>query len=202
MQQFTIGNIMKRILLVITFSYCFLISFGNLKSQVSASTFVNSTSAGTTTWLKQPFTTSFNVNRDYLNGVRLILEPKIGYFNPDPSNPISEFKFADGATIGLETNLFTNIIAFQLFVSAGSTIEFNEKATVVTSGALNGGKVIKGRLGYGLGASLLNGLVAIGYYNVGLNTTDFFVGAPNAISSLGGVYLHIQAVTTLTNITN
>ena len=182
---------MKKILIVLVFLA--------INAFVKAQSHMDSSFASTDRWLQDQTTIKFpnGETRNYLSGVRLIFEPQWGTLIQNDKNRIDEKFLMNMSKFGIETNIYQGWIALQINYIFPTHVEFDSQSDIVVNSYLkNSEKKADLDIGFSVGLSFFDGIIAVGAGWAFLDERDF-IDSYNGSKSIDFVYINIQAVSTV-----
>lgn len=156
----------------------------------------------TENWLKDATTIQFSspTSRNSLNGLRFIFEPQLGVLIQESDNRVIVENLTTLSKIGFETNLYKNIISFQILFISPSKVQLDEDSPLRKEGQT---KDIEGKLnvdfGISAGLSFIDGILSIGFGGIFYDKRGF-------VSSITGdrgeyqnnfIYINIQPISAI-----
>ena len=141
----------------------------------------------TTRWCKDSGTLCWSKKRKWLNGVRIVSEPKLGTVFGGGGDRIESNSFGELSIIGFEFNIKGAWVATQIAMIAPGTVKLDVQSETVVKGYLNDPDLVaNGELtenkrtvdvdyGLSLGLTFFDGLLAVGVGYLDFDERDFFI---------------------------
>jgi hypothetical protein len=169
--------------------------------QIVSDVFTNAS----TPWCEDALTLCRTTQQRFLNGLRFVAEPRLGNIIQTGSNRIDSGAFDGFSMIGLETDLRGNSLGLQLSLVLPGRVKLDPRSRLVTEKRLMDSKGVVGanevgvNYGLGVGITLLNGILSIGYLRTHFDELDFVGGVKKASgeSHKDSVFVNLQPVAAL-----
>lgn len=156
----------------------------------------------TDSWLDDDTTISFGDSTKFkncFNGLRFILEPQLGLFLQEGEDRFNLENFKSLERLGLETNLLKGYISLQGIIVYPSVVELDNKSPLrINNNTIDPLGKVNVDIGFSLGLSFLDGMVAVGFGGLFYDKRDFQgVNGENGEFQDNFWYFNIQPVSAI-----
>ncbi|HEY8165365.1 MAG TPA: hypothetical protein VIF83_07400 [Gemmatimonadaceae bacterium] len=160
---------------------------------------VNPSFFSTENWCRDTGTICWTApkGRVAFTGIRFVGEPNTGGLAQTGDNRVETNSLAGIIKAGFEINLYRAVVALQASFIPPARVKLDSDSKLVTSGRLaNAERQIGVDYGFTVGLSLINGIIALGYGRLNMDTRRI----PDATSSESGMnffFFNIQPISTI-----